>query len=101
MTELETLSALLEVAAKRQMEADEAYHKAAEEVESIKAEIVRVKNRRKKELDAVGELLCKGRTARKELQKICDVAYGNECKIKILVYIPASEPDDTDFQIYL
>ena len=101
MTELEILSALLEVAAKRQMEADEAYHKAAEEVESIKAEMVRVKNKREKELDAVGELLCKGRTARKELQKICDVAYGNEAKIKILVYLPASEIKDTDFQLYL
>lgn len=101
MTELETLSALLEVVAKRQMEADEAYHKAAEEVESIKAEMVRVKNKREKELDAVCELLCKGRTARKELQKICDVAYGNEAKIKILVYLPASELNDTDFQLYL
>lgn len=48
MTELEILSALLEVAAKRQMEADEAYHKAAEEVESIKAEMVRVKKARKR-----------------------------------------------------
>lgn len=101
MTELEILSALLEAAAKRQMEADEAYRKAAEEVESIKAEMVRVKNKREKELDAVGELLCKGRTARKELQKICDVAYGNEAKIKILVYLPASELNDTDFQLYL
>ena len=101
MTELETLSALLEAAAKRQMEADEAYHKAAEEVEVIKAEMVRAKNKREKELDAVGELLCKGRTARKELQKICDVAYGNEAKIKILVYLPASELNDTDFQLYL
>lgn len=101
MTELEILSALLEAAAKRQMEADEAYHKAAEEVESIKAEMVRVKKKREKELDAVGELLCKGRTARKELQKICDVAYGNEAKIKILVYLPASELNDTDFQLYL
>lgn len=101
MTELEILSALLEVAAKRQMEADEAYHKAAEEVESIKAEMVRVKNKREKELDAVGELLCKGRTARKELQKICNVAYGNEAKIKILVHLPASELNDTDFQLYL
>lgn len=101
MTKLEILSALLEAAAKRQMEADEAYHKAAEEVESIKAEMVRVKNKREKELDAVGELLCKGRTARKELQKICDVAYGNEAKIKILVYLPASELNDTDFQLYL
>lgn len=100
MTELEILSALLEVAAKRQMEADEAYHKATEEVESIKAEMVRVK-KREKELDAVGELLRKGRTARKELQKICDVAYGNEAKIKILVYLPASELNDTDFQLYL
>lgn len=101
MTELEILSALLEAAAKRQMEADEAYHKVAEEVESIKAEMVRVKNKREKELDAVGELLCKGRTARKELQKICDVAYGNEAKIKISVYLPASELNDTDFQLYL
>lgn len=101
MTELEIMSALLDVAVKRQMEADEAYHKAAEEVESIKAEMVRVKNKREKELDAVGELLCKGRTARKELQKICDVAYGNEAKIKILVYLPASELNDTDFQLYL
>lgn len=101
MTELEILSALLDVAAKRQMEADEAYHKAAEEVESIKAEMVRVKNKREKELDAVGELLRKGRTARKELQKICDAAYGNEAKIKISVYLPASELNDTDFQLYL
>lgn len=100
MTELETLSELLEVAAKRQMEADEAYHKAAEEVESIKAEMVRVK-KREKELDAVGELLRKGRTARKELQKICDVSYGNGAKITILLYRPASEPDDTDFQLSL
>ena len=53
MTKLEILSALLEVAAKRQMEADEAYHKAAEEVESIKAEMVRVKNKRKKELHTI------------------------------------------------
>jgi hypothetical protein len=58
MTELETLSALLEAAAKRQMEADEAYHKAAEEVESIKAEMVRVKNKREKELQiCLGYLL--------------------------------------------
>lgn len=84
MTELEIMSALLDVAVKRQMEADEAYHKAAEEVESIKAEMVRVKNKREK-----------------ELQKICDVAYGNEAKIKILVYLPASELNDTDFQLYL
>lgn len=83
MTELEILSALLDVAAKRQMEADEAYHKAAEEVESIKAEMVRVKKREK------------------ELQKICDVAYGNGAKIKILVHLPASELNDTDFQLYL
>lgn len=48
MTELEILSALLEAAAKRQMEADEAYHKAAEEVESIKAEMVRVKKQARK-----------------------------------------------------
>ena len=48
MTELEFLSARLEAAAKRQMEADEAYHKAAEEVESIKAEMVRAKNKREK-----------------------------------------------------
>lgn len=53
MTELETLSARLEAAAKRQMEADEAYHKAAEEVESIKAELVRVKNKREKELQTI------------------------------------------------
>ena len=53
MTKLEILSALLEVAAKRQMEADEAYHKAAEEVESIKAEMVRVKNKREKELHTI------------------------------------------------
>ena len=101
MTELEFLSARLEAAAKRQMEADEAYRKAAEEVESIKAEMVRAKNKREKELDAVGELLCKGRAARKELQKICDVAYGNGAKITILLYLPASEPDDTDFQLSL
>lgn len=101
MTELEFLSARLEAAAKRQMEADEAYHKAAEEVESIKAEMVRAKNKREKELDAVGELLCKGRTARKELQKICDVAYGNGAKITIFLYLPASEPDDADFQLSL
>lgn len=101
MTELETLSARLEAAAKRQMEADEAYHKAAEEVEVIKTEMVRAKNKREKELDVAGELLCKGRTARKELQKICDVAYGNGAKIKILVYFPASEFSDTDFQLYL
>nr|DAP65439.1 MAG TPA: hypothetical protein [Caudoviricetes sp.] len=50
MTELETLSARLEEAVKKQTEADEAYHKAAEEVESIKAEMVRVKNKREKEL---------------------------------------------------
>ena len=53
MTELETLSARLEAAAKRQMEADEAYHKAAEEGESIKAEMVRVKNKREKELQTI------------------------------------------------
>ncbi len=53
MTELETLSARLEAAAKRQMEADEAYHKAAEEVESIKAEMVRVTNPREQELHTI------------------------------------------------
>ena len=49
MTELETLSAQLEEAVKRQTEADEAYHKAANEVESIKAAMVELKNRKKKE----------------------------------------------------
>ena len=53
MTDLETLSARLEAAATWQMEADEAYHKAAEEVESIKAEMVRVKNKREKELQTI------------------------------------------------
>nr|DAE67369.1 MAG TPA: hypothetical protein [Caudoviricetes sp.] len=53
MTELETLSARLEEAVKKQIEADEAYHKAAEEVESIKAEMVRVKNKREKELHTI------------------------------------------------
>ena len=53
MTELETLSARLEEAVKKQTEADEEYHKAAEEVESIKAEMVRVKNKREKELHTI------------------------------------------------
>jgi hypothetical protein len=48
MTELEFLSERLEAAAKRQMEADEAYHKAAEEVEVIKAEMVRAKKQARK-----------------------------------------------------
>ena len=53
MTELDTLRARLEEAVKKQTEADEAYHKAAEEVESIKAEMVRVKNKREKELQTI------------------------------------------------
>lgn len=48
MTELEALSARLEEAVKKQTEADEAYHKAAEEVESIKAEMVELKKRKEK-----------------------------------------------------
>ena len=50
MTELDTLRARLEEAVKKQTEADEAYHKAAEEVESIKAAMVELKNAKKNEL---------------------------------------------------
>lgn len=86
MTELETLSARLEEAVKKQTEADEAYHKAAEEVESIKASMVELKKRKKKRVD---ELFKAGMNARKKLQEMCDLAYGDSIgKVLITVYIP-------------
>lgn len=86
MTELETLSARLEEAVKKQTEADEAYHKAAEEVESIKAAMVELKKRKKKRVD---ELFKAGMNARKNLQEMCDLAYGGGIgNVSITVYIP-------------
>jgi multidrug resistance efflux pump len=86
MTELETLSARLEEAVKKQTEADEAYHKAAEEVESIKAAMVELKKRKEKR---VNELSKAGMNARKNLQEMCNLAYGDSIgKVSITVYIP-------------
>lgn len=82
---VETLSAQLEEAVKKQMEADEAYHKAAEEVESIKAAMVELKRKEKR----VDEFVKAGMNARKNLQEMCDLAYGDGIgKVSIKVYIP-------------
>lgn len=86
MTELEALSARLEEAVKKQTEADEAYHKAAEEVESIKAAMVDLKKCKEKRVD---EFFKAGMNARRNLQEMCDLAYGNGIgKVSIKVYIP-------------
>lgn len=82
---VETLSAQLEEAVKKQMEADEAYHKAAEEVESIKAAMVELKRKEKR----VDEFVKAGMNARKNLQEMCDLAYGDGIgKVSIKVCIP-------------
>ncbi len=91
MTELEALSARLEEAVKKQTEADEAYHKAAEEVESIRAEMVELKKRKEKRVD---EFFKAGMNARKNLQEMCDLAYGDGIgKVSIKVYIPVYRGD--------
>lgn len=101
MTELEFLSERLEAAAKRQMEADEAYHKAAEEVESIKAAMVELKNRKKKECTEK-ELFAACKETKAELKELCDLAYGeNRAGISIHLYIPAGSGQyqhSTDYQ---
>lgn len=91
MTELETLSARLEEAVKKQTEADEAYHKAAEEVESIKDAMVELKKLKEKRVD---EFFKAGMNARKNLQEMCDLAYGDGIgKVSIKVYIPVYMED--------
>lgn len=101
MTELERLSAQLEAAVKRQAEADEAYHKAAEEVENIKAAMVELKNRKTKEC-AEKELFASCRETKAKLKELCNLAYGkNRVDVSIHLYIPAGSdlsPGSTDCQ---
>lgn len=101
MTELERLSAQLEAAVKRQAEADEAYHKAAEEVENIKAAMVELKNRKTKEC-AEKELFASCEETKARLKELCDLAYGeNRAGISIHLYIPAGSGqyrNSTDYQ---
>lgn len=89
MTEFEILSARLETAVKKQTEADEAYHKAAEDVENIKAAMVELKNRKTKEC-AEKELFASCRETKAQLKELCDLAYGkNRGDVSIHLYIPA------------
>ena len=105
MTELESLSAQLEVAVKTQASAERLYHKSAERVEEIKKQMLEVKRKNKSKASKVEELFAAGAQARKALQEMCDNAYGEgKAKISVLVYVPSEEqdyPTDTDCEFSL
>lgn len=90
MTELETLSALLEVAAKRQMEADEAYHKAAEEVERIKVEMLELKEKTKTRAEWRDDFRAEVESSKIRLQSLCEKAFGENASIRIQLRTPLS-----------
>lgn len=79
MTELETLSARLEEAVKKQIEADELYKKSAEEVESIKAEMLELKEKTKTKAEW-----------RDDFRSLCEKAFGENASIRIQLRTPLS-----------
>lgn len=105
MTELENLSAQLEVAVKMQENAERLYHKSAERIEEIKKQMLEVKEKNKPKAAKVEDLFAAGVQARKALQEMCDNAYGDgKAKISVLVYVPAEAqgyPTATDCEFSL
>ena len=105
MTELENLSAQLEVAVKMQENAERLYHKSAERIEEIKKQMLEVKEKNKPKAAKVEELFAAGVQARKALQEMCDNAYGEgKANSSVLVYVPAEAqdyPTDTDCEFSL
>lgn len=105
MTELENLSAQLEVATKMQESAERLYHRSAERIEEIKKQMLEVKEKNRPKAAKVEELFAAGVQARKALQEMCDNAYGEgKAKISVLVYVPAEAqdyPTDTDCEFSL
>lgn len=105
MTELENLSAQLEVATKMQENAGRLYHRSAERIEEIKKQMLEVKEKNRPKAAKVEELFAAGVQARKALQEMCDNAYGEgKAKISVLVYVPAEAqdyPTDTDCEFSL
>lgn len=94
MTELENLSAQLEVAVKMQESAERLYHKSFERIEEIKKQMLEVKEKNRPKAAKVEELFAAGVQARKALQEMCDNIYGEgKAKISVLVYVPAEAQD--------
>ena len=105
MTELENLSAQLEVAVKMQENAERLYHKYAERIEEIKKQMLEVNGKNRPKAAKVKELFAAGVQARKALQEMCDNTYGEgKAKISVLVYVSAEAQDyltDTDCEFSL
>lgn len=105
MTELENLSAQLEIAVKMQGNAERLYHKSSERIEEIKMQMLEVKEKNKPKAAKVKELFAAGAQARKALQEMCDNTYGEgRAKISVLVYVSAEAqdyPTDTDCEFSL
>ena len=105
MTELENLSAQLEVAVKMQENAERLYHKSAEKIEKLKMQMLEVKEKNRPKAAKVEELFAASVQARKALQEMCDNAYGDgKAKISVLVYVPAEAqgyPTATDCEFSL
>jgi hypothetical protein len=105
MTELENLSAQLEIAVKMQENAERLYHKSSERIEEIKMQMLEVNEKNKPKAAKVKELFAAGAQARKALQEMCDNTYGEgRAKISVLVYVSAEAqdyPTDTDCEFSL
>ena len=105
MTELENLSAQLEIAVKMQENAERLYHKSSERIEEIKMQMLEVNEKNKPKAAKVKELFAAGAQARKALQEMSDNTYGEgRAKISVLVYVSAEAqdyPTDTDCEFSL
>ncbi|MFR5705249.1 MAG: hypothetical protein ACLUEF_05775 [Faecalibacterium prausnitzii] len=105
MTELENLSAQLEIAVKMQENAERLYHKSSERIEEIKMQMLEVNEKNKPKAAKVKELFAAGAQARRALQEMCDNTYGEgRAKISVLVYVSAEAqdyPTDTDCEFSL
>ena len=105
MTELENLSAQLEIAVKMQENAERLYHKSSERIEEIKMQMLEVNEKNKPKAAKVKELFAAGAQARRALQEMCDNTYGEgRAKISVLVYVPSEAqgyPTATDCEFSL
>lgn len=105
MTELENLSAQLEIAVKMQENAERLYHKSSERIEEIKMQMLEVNEKNKPKAAKVKELFAAGAQARRALQEMCDNTYGEgRAKISVLVHVSAEAqdyPTDTDCEFSL
>nr|DAE39177.1 MAG TPA: hypothetical protein [Bacteriophage sp.] len=90
MTELETLSARLEEAVKKQIEADELYKKSAEEVENIKAEMLELKEKTKTRVEWRDDFRTEVESSKIRLQSLCEKAFGENASIRIQLRTPLS-----------